>query len=556
MFVEPEPIVSEILWNRAQLISALNKNPVCDVLIIGGGIHGAAMARIAALNGLRTVLLEMQDYASGTSSRSSKLAHGGLRYLAMGDLRQVYESVRAREELYTIAPHLVYPWPFFIPLPFGAPLKKLQISLALRFYEGGRVPRHLRRSWISAQDRRFQDVFGSESHHGGAYQYFDGIMRDGRLVIETILSARQEGARCLNYARVDSVQHRNDGSVEVGWTDVRTDLKHTITAGVVVNCAGPWAPQVGRVQSLANKLRYSRGSHLLFSVPWNHPALFLPLEGKNRYYFVLPHPGGTLVGTTEREVSAPLDLDPLPTRDEIDEILVRLKKDLPHKELTRERLFYAFAGIRALPLRNIDKDVSKLSRRHLWELRGGMLTLYGGKYTSAYWTAWEGFKLISKYLSSAHAIAIHPVRNRLLPGAVRYREVLEDTLKSSDDIEIHRLIRQVHGLFGGRLATIADYPEAIQPLGGVTLKGAVRYAFEYEQVVTLEDLVRRRLDLEYLPGFGEEQQRQVAEYYQQISGSTTVQEEMSDLTERCSVLRDLMGQSKVDSGGTSGYPLC
>ncbi len=539
MFIDPEPVVPDIMRTRPQIIKDINKRAHFDVAVIGGGIHGAAVARLAALNGLSTVLLEMADYASGTSSRSSKLAHGGLRYLAMGDFRQVYESVKAREELYLVAPHLVRPYPFLIPVAKGAWWQRAQYAVGLSLYEMGQGSKQRCHSWLSATVPDVQQAFAGKSHElSGCYQYYDGIMSDTRLVIETILAARQEGAYCLNYARVDSVAQQATGEVHVGWTDVRQDGKYQLRAGIVINCAGPWAPSVGRLQALPHRVRYSRGSHLIFSVPWEKPALFLPLEGKNRFYFILPHPAGTLVGTTERECGADLPLDPNPTCDEVEEILARLARDVPEQKLDRSTLCYGFAGIRTLPVRGEGKETAAISRRHRWELQGGMLTLYGGKYTSAYWTAFEGLRQVERLTG---AFSLKGVGERLLPGAFRAQEELSETLSKCQSDEQRDAVRATHQLFGGQLRHMIENDSGIESLRGKIIKGAIEYACRYEQVETLEDLMRRRLELEFFPDAGEALLARVTSIYAQIKGDSYQENELQQYRNRLSELRRILG---------------
>jgi glycerol-3-phosphate dehydrogenase len=363
-------------------------------------------------------------------------------------------------------------------------------------------------------------------------------MSDTRLVIETIMAARQEGAICLNYARVDSTAQQPTGEVRVGWTDVRTENKHELTAGIVINCAGPWAPSAGRLQALPNRVRYSRGSHLVFSVPWKNPALFLPLEGKNRFYFILPHLAGTLVGTTESEYTAALPLDPNPTREEVDEILTRLKRDMPDHGLNRTTLTYGFAGIRTLPIRGTGKETSAVSRRHHWELQGGMLTLYGGKYTSAYWTAFEGLRQIERLTGS---FTLKQAGDRLLPGAFRSQEVLSETLSQCLSDEQRDAVRATHQLFGSQLRYMTDLQGGIESLQGNIVKGAIEYACRYEQVETLEDLMRRRLEVDFFPDPGEKVLAEVAAIYAKVKGETDLESELRLYRKRLSELHTELG---------------
>jgi glycerol-3-phosphate dehydrogenase len=233
-----------------------------------------------------------------------------------------------------------------------------------------------------------------------------------------------------------------------------------------VNCSGPWVEQIG--PTLHNKHLFSRGAHLLFNREWTGPALFLPMPGKARYYFVWPHRGGTMVGTTESETKN-VELDPLPICGEVEEILARLSKDMPNSGLSRESLYYAFVGIRSLPQRGT-KGTARVSRRHIWEQRGKVVSLFGGKYTTAAATAREGLRIVMSVLGKSYS---DPSVG--LPTE-RTSELMKATHFSQDNLID---LAKVH--------------------------------VKYSQAVNLEDLMRLRLGLEYLPGHGLDRLEEVAE---------------------------------------------
>jgi len=482
---------------RDEIVAELKERPRYDVVVVGGGIHGATFARLAAFNGLRTLLLEMHDYASGTSSRSSKMAHGGLRYLEMLDFQQVFEGIKAREELFEVAPHLATPYDFLIPIT--SQWERIKFEIGLSLYDLFLPAKERRHAWVPRR-RLTTSPFSHREDLVGCFRYCDGLMDDMRLVIETIVSARQEGAHCLNYARVDSVKHRNDDVVEVGFTDLLTFEKYEAAAGIVVNCAGPWAPFIGRLTPPSPPtVAYSRGVHLLFDVPWKGEALFLPMELKGRYYFVWPHFSGTMVGTTEREVKPPLDLDPQPTREEVDEILSRLARDLPGSGLTRDTLHYAFAGIRTLPLRKGKQGTSALSRKHIWSFGQGMLTLLGGKYTTAAWTSFEGLSEVWKLAKLPGTPT--PLRKRRLPGGIPYDQSRFKSEAKRAGVPVH-IVEETIRRLGARTQYLLEKPDYLEVVADIVCKGELLIAVHVEQAETLEDVIRRRLQLEFLPGNG------------------------------------------------------
>lgn len=483
---EERPPYFQSFQKRGEIISELGRRAF-DVVVVGGGIHGAMFARLSALSGLKTALFEMEDYAFGTSGRSSKMAHGGLRYLELLDFAQVFEGIRAREDLFEAAGHLVSPHEFFIPVHSFS--EKLKFTLGLTLYDLFVRNKKRKHRWVS--DEALKDGF----------IYTDGIMNDSRIVIENILAARQEGALCLNHASVDSYAFRDDDRVEISWSDKKTGDKHELTAGILVNCTGPWVPIMGRLSpsDLGSRVRYSRGAHLLFSSPWKGPARFLPLGGRGKYYFVWPHFAGTLVGTTEHETDS-LERDPVPTDDEITELLLRVRRDLRGSELTNGAPHYAFAGMRTLVLRKSGGDVSTLSRRHQWVYKNGVLTLLGGKFTTAAFTVLDGMKQLLK-LSHLPRSSI-TLSGRKLPGYAVYEDGVKEFKESSkvraiDEVAVKRAIDRL----GSRVRFLLEEDRYLEVLPGKILRGEVELAIDVEQAESIDD-VMRRLDLEYLSGHG------------------------------------------------------
>lgn len=515
---------------------------VFDIVVVGGGIHGVSVAKIAAQMGLSVLLLEQGDYASGTSSRSSKMAHGGLRYLEMFDFEQVFEGIRSREALFERVPNLVRPERFLIPIPQGAHWLKLKLGVGLTVYDLFVRSRERRHRWVKGQAH----VFSGGAPLAGCYEYTDGLMSDSRLVFEFLVSAQSFGCCALNYAQATSLVQQVDGTVQVQWSDTCGGGHYESNARCVLNCAGPWAPFL-HPEDPAHPLpqvRYSRGSHLIFSVPWREPSLFLPLAEKGRYYFVWPHPSGTLVGTTEREVSQ-LESDPIPSSDEVDEILRRLARDLPHSGLTRDTLHYAFAGVRTLPMRPRKvslgaKGVSQLSRKHIWQLTNGVLTLLGGKYTTFAWTASEGVRAALKVLGGSTSAIPDP---------------LEDLPSVTSADESVRLVGELTTRFGtspkaaaravarlGRLVLrYTERPTAWHEVSPGVLMLEVMHAIELEQAESIEDVVRRRLELEPTPSNGCEVLESVGGELSKHLPIDVVQRQKQEFIERIGRIRALCG---------------
>lgn len=480
------------LRSRSQEVEACLKESLFDIAIIGGGIHGAAVARAAAVNGLKTLLFERDDYASATSSRSSKMVHGGLRYLEMLDFKQVFEGIKAREELFLTASHIVKPERFLIPV-FKSPFflgAKMRIGLTL--YDLFVRDRSRSHRWIPAQELDSPNFNSSTKDLKGCFEYCDGLMDDTRLVIDNIVSARLHGAVCLNYVEVVRVEGQNP--CEVLAKDVLSGNELTILCRLVINCSGPWVNSIDGIRNEgAPSVRYSQGTHLLFSVPWKDHSLFLPLRDKGRYYFVWPHPEGTLVGTTEREIKQ-LAADPLPFADEIAEILDRLRRDLPHSELDRSTLSYCFAGIRTLPSRPREARTSQLSRKHIWHYNNGVLSLFGGKYTTSYWTAYEGLKEAWRLLRLSGI----PTPLQGLPleatATIKDAEAFVSRVTALDLPE--DVIRGTLRRLGGNVRFLAQDDSLLELFGDTVLRGEIEWAFQCEQATCVRDIMRRRMGLE------------------------------------------------------------
>ncbi|MCB0338844.1 MAG: FAD-dependent oxidoreductase [Bdellovibrionales bacterium] len=489
---------------REFVLEQVGKLKRVELLVIGGGIHGATFAHLAALNGLSCLVLEKSDFASGTSSRSSKMLHGGLRYLELLDFRQVYEGVVARDDYIKSASHNAKPLEFLIPVVNGQNWFRRKLGVGLTLYDTIFSRARRRHKWWPGTSHPGIEHIISQQDWSGVFSYYDGVMNDARMVIDTLSAARQEGAVCLNYAKVRAVDYSRDGLVHVHWEDLIDGQTHRISTGMVVNCAGPWVPNIGATKPLVAKesVLYSQGVHLLFNKIWDAPALFLPMDSKARYYFVWPHQHGTLVGTTERELDSVVE-DPTPNEGEIEEILQRLNKDLPNAGLNRETLFYAFAGIRTMAASKKKGSSATASRRHSWIYRNGVLSLIGGKFTTARWTVREGLKIVLKLAGLKRSIV--DLRGRHLPGSFKLNEVTSEFRRIMFERGVpDRAVEHAISVLGSSVRHFIDPDEAWshEIIGGEILASVVEWSVLREQAITLEDVMRRRLNLETRPDYG------------------------------------------------------
>jgi len=359
-------LVGKLASNKRAAAIQEFKSRTFDLCIIGGGIHGAWMARDAALRGLDVALLEARDYGSATSSRSSKMLHGGVRYLERGDVSLVFDALRERARCLKLAKHLCRSSEFLFPSVKGQTKPTWMIDVGLGIYDAmGRVgqDREVRKlfpphSRLRDSSHEFQALEGMGLDFRGLLKYSDGQMNDVRLVVEVIKEARSLGAACLNYCKVTSGKRSND-LWEIQFDSLGEP--HELKAKTVVSAAGPWARllsgdlNTNSPSSTKEKhwpdIIWSRGIHLLFKQAWNLPGLIVPTGEPGRYYFIWPWTLAgvdyTLVGTTDQRTEN-LEDKPVPTENEVAQLLGYLKRDLPNSGLAGAVPEQSFCGVRTL----------------------------------------------------------------------------------------------------------------------------------------------------------------------------------------------------------------
>lgn len=492
---------------RDEILDSFAKDPRVELAIIGGGIHGACLAHFAAQQGVKVALFEKGDYAQETSGRSSKMAHGGLRYVELFDFEQVREGVKCREELLESAPHLCYPHPFFIPNPKSRLWNTLKFTLGLHIYDWfSRGAGRKHSSCSRRQSADFEEIFAESFHPLSGFRFYDGIMNDARIVLEHIREARKYAARCLNSCPVRSLRKKPHGwELEVESLFPHQGQRMSIEASYVMNCAGPWAGEAigawGDV--LRERLVFSRGVHLIFSKVWKKDALLVPAGAQSQYYFIWPHPAGTLVGTTDHVCEFP-EAEPMPHISEIEEILGRLARDVPKAGLGKENLVYAYAGIRNLPLRKgqTRKNSLRLSRRHEWcSTEDKLLSLLGGKFTSAVWTAEEGLRIFweeTKRRGNLPHFSSALVREDISSQAASRINALARSCGLTEQEQfayVHRYGASLEGV------NSEDDLAMLSPQDGIRAID-VKLGFSEEQALGLDDFLARRVQREYHQGHG------------------------------------------------------
>ncbi|MCB0322594.1 MAG: glycerol-3-phosphate dehydrogenase/oxidase [Bdellovibrionales bacterium] len=489
-----------------------------DLVILGGGIHGACTAREAALQGYRVLLLEAQDFGQGTSSRSSKLLHGGIRYLENGDLRLVYEALHERERIRRQAPHLTATTPLLFPEIEGSTRPAWQLGIGMRLYDGlsrfwspvqhSSFPRHRR---VAPGEPEAQRLRSMGLRFGACFRFYDGQMDDARLVIENIVDAAECGAVTLNHARVLTVQRVPEGKVRwrVDWEDAAG--RHQTRAASIANLTGSWAPSVVSTvfsepythwKSHWPTPYYSRGTHLLFDHPWQGPGLVLPTERKGGVYFVLPFltawGAATLVGTTDVAVGAN-EANPEPSEAEVETLFERLEKHLPYAPLAAHKPYGQFAGMRILAGsdRSLTKTVTAISREEALLEQDYCVHLIGGKYTTARRTAEQVIAAIQRLLG--HRVSSSRTRTRPLPGGDGWTDHGARGLQAAlcaGDAELSAAAESFVRVFGMRANQFvtAEHPHTFRTL----FERVIRYCVDVEQARDAADLLRR-LSLDKAP---------------------------------------------------------
>lgn len=491
-----------------------------DLAIIGGGINGAATARDAALRGLRVVLVEARDFASGTSSRSSKLIHGGLRYLEQLEFKLVHEARRERRLLLKLAPHLARPVPFLLPIYQGDPYSPLKIRLGLSIYDLlgnlGNTDRH--RMLSPAEALRRIPGLRSEGLRAGAV-YFDSETDDARLTLENIIDAADHGAVVLNYTEVRGLSVKPGGAglkseaVTAEVEDALSGRKYEIAARAWVNATGPW---VDRIRALlphfdgSKTVRLTKGTHIIVPPVSGPFAMFAAILPGSRIFVMAPWHDYALMGTTDTDFEG----DPAtvrPDRADIDYLLSALNRVL-HTPLTLNDVVGGFAGLRALAVQP-GRSPSENTREYRFHRDVGVanfITVCGGKLTTA---RALGEKLVDEIMAQPRmpqgtSKAVHPTREAPLAGG--HTGVFDVFVNYASWDAVRKfgipqpIAERIVNTYGSRwnkvLEPVLTDPSLAQLLPGSPslLAAEVDFAIRHEMATCVEDVLLRRSGLNWL----------------------------------------------------------
>ncbi len=464
--------------SRAQLLARLDTP--WDVLIIGGGITGAGILLEAARRGLRALLIEQRDFAWGTSSRSSKLVHGGLRYLKEGQIGLTRESVRERQRLMDEAPGLVEPQSFMFADYAGRKPGRWLFSLGLAIYD--RFAGVKTRAYDRPGELRMLAPHIAEAGLKGGLRYLDAKTDDARLVMRVLQEARSKGGEAINYLACTGLLRDAQGVCGAEVEDRISGQRHAIRAGVVINATGAWADTLRGQIKQPKKLRPLRGSHLLFPF-WRLPvaqsvSLMHPADGRPVFFY--PWEGATLVGTTDLD-HGDLNSEPRITADEVAYLMAALHFQFPALRLTLDDIISSYAGVRPV-VSTGQADPSKEGRDHVCWLEDGLLTVTGGKLTTFRVIALDALAQAARRLG------------RTLPAIDEAAPLFEPPARLNGHVPLDARPR-LSGRYGPLAAQVAtDVAEADwQRIPGTDTRWLeLRWAARNESVMHLDDLLLRR----------------------------------------------------------------
>ncbi|MEO6988264.1 MAG: glycerol-3-phosphate dehydrogenase/oxidase [Aquihabitans sp.] len=467
------------------------------MLVVGGGITGVGVALDAASRGLRTALIERDDFASGTSSKSSKLAHGGLRYLQQGEIRLVYQALHERQRLRHNAPHLVKMLPFLLPVfsgKGGVIPKKLSRALGMSMWlydltGGARIGKLHER--LNREDTLAHMPTLPAEKVSSSYLYYDATVDDARLTLTVARTAAIEfGAVAVNGTSLTDVLKDGEGRVHAA-TVVADGQEITVRCRAVVNATGVWSDDVRAIDegTHPDSIRPAKGIHI--TVPWdkirNDVAVVVPVPKDKRAVFVVPWGDLTYIGTTDTDYDGPLD-DPEVTKDDVDYLLGAMA----FTGITADDIVGTWAGLRPLVKSVESGRTADLSRRHkVTPSPSGVVTITGGKLTTYREMAADTVDAVLAHLKlKGNGVARRSqTKNLKLRGADGF-EALED---STDPLVAHLADR-----YGGETATllamIESDPSLAEPLvaGLPYVRAEAVYAARYEMARTVDDVLSRR----------------------------------------------------------------
>ena len=495
--------------NREKHIQKLTEKEL-DILIIGGGITGAGIALDASSRGLHAGLLEMQDFAAGTSSRSTKLVHGGLRYLEHLELGLVREVGRERETVHTNAAHIVIPEKMILPIIEDGNLGEFTTSVALYVYDYlAGVKKEENRQMLNRDEvLKKVPLLDSELLKSGAL-YYEYKTDDSRLTIEVLKKAVEFGAVPLNYAKVTSFIYKDKKVCGVNFTDTKTGKEYKVFAKHVVNATGPWVDKLREEdKSLKGKrIHHTKGIHIVIEkekFPLNHAIYFD--TGDKRMVFAIPREDIVYIGTTDTNYSDNLE-SPTITRKDVEYLLKNVNRIAPSVNLKFEDVQSAWSGLRPL-IHEEGKDPSELSRKdEIFHSKSGLISIAGGKLTGYRVMSRNVAKLVAKRLEESEGkkyIGCQTKNMRLSGGEfpfypeahklTEFADMKYDEAKQAGiSVKKFRTLFYRYGMNIDFVTNKAyDYYNESKNADEAWLKAEVWYCINYESTTSIADFFIRR----------------------------------------------------------------
>ena len=479
---------------------------VFDLIVIGAGINGAGIARDAAARGLRVALIEKEDIGSGTSSWSGRLIHGGLRYLEQGDVALVRESLRERELLFRLAPHIVKPVPLMIPFYQHNRRSSLTLRAGMVAYDVLSFDKSVGRHTVLSRDetiRRFPDI-NTDGLSGSAIFYDGQVIWSERLCTEVALAAHSDGAQIYTHSAVDGFIEQDGTVTGVFFTDTLTGVRHALSGRIVVNAAGPWVDVVlGGVKPGQRRfIGGAKGSHLIVDPFPGAPndVVYYESRADGRLVLIIPWGDRYMIGTTDQKFDEDPDLAMADTF-EVEYLLSEVNSLIPQANLTKGDILYTYSGVRPLPYIP-EKSEWKVPRSHVIHDHGpersNLLSIIGGKLTTYRSLAEETVNDVVKRLG----LKTRPctTARTLFPGARvadidTFRADLTTATPGAAPATVDRLV----AIFGARAADVLAFgrahPDLLEPFDPDTgaCGAELVFTFRHEFCRTLTDALIRRI---------------------------------------------------------------
>ncbi|RST71292.1 glycerol-3-phosphate dehydrogenase/oxidase [Siminovitchia acidinfaciens] len=477
-----------------------------DLLIIGGGITGAGIALDAAARGIDTALVEMNDFSSGTSSRSTKLIHGGLRYLQQGEIKEVAELGRERAIVYNNGPHITTPIWMMLPFHRGGTFGRWTTSLGLTMYDSlARVKKEERKKMLSPEATLEIEPLLKKEGLLGAGKYVEYRTDDARLTIEVLKTAAQNGADIINYVQAESFEYNHDG--KIAGVHVKNRLSGKISkvkARIVVNAAGPWVDAVraaDRTGSNKEKhLKLSKGVHIVIDqtkFPLRHAVYFDAPDG--RLIFAIPRDGKAYVGTTDTFYTGDPST-PKADKEDRDYLLGCIKHYFPDVQLTIDDIESSWAGVRPLIYEEGKASVEISRKDEIWESQTGLITIAGGKLTGYRKMAEKVVSLVVKRLLTMRrgAFARCTTKECVLSGgevgdADQFLQFINHHAKKAATFGLtEQEGRYLASKYGSNVGVLFNWSLDAEPSADRLLFAELMYAMNDEMAVTPSDFFIRR----------------------------------------------------------------